>query len=45
LDSLKGKYHSENLGADGKEVLEKRVGGLDGIHLALVNTVMNLSVP
>jgi hypothetical protein len=55
--NLKGRDYAEELGADGKILLESilgnRMGNVDWIHLAqdrnqwraLVNTVMNLPVP
>jgi hypothetical protein len=57
LESVKGRDHSEDLGVDGKIILNEswEIGfrGVDCVHLAqdrclwlaLVNTVMNHRVP
>jgi hypothetical protein len=57
MENAKGRDHTEDLGVDGKIILEWMLGkqwvGVDWIHLtqrrdqwwAVVNTVMNLRVP
>jgi hypothetical protein len=53
LENLKGRDHSENLGINGKTILECMWEVVDWMHLAqdrdqwrgLVNTVMKLWVP
>jgi hypothetical protein len=54
LENLKGRDHSDDLGADGRIILAWKMGWevVDWIHLAherdrwwtLVNTIMNLGV-